>query len=115
VASISASTPASDSSDEVSAAVLPDAGFAGLQVPANATSQAKSIAFTTMANVTDMTSDAGLLLLDQAVADFGNGSDGEHDDLATIVADSQSDVRHELSDLALTAVFDNETDWRNAI
>jgi hypothetical protein len=62
------------------------------------------------------TSNDSLLLLDQALAAFdssGGGSQSD-DDLLSSPDDSQPEAQ-QLSDLALAAAFDNETDWRNAI
>jgi hypothetical protein len=61
------------------------------------------------------TSKANLLLLDQALTDLGAPKVDQPDDLESLVSDAQSDSQVQASDLALAAVFDNDTDWRNAL
>jgi subtilisin family serine protease len=70
----------------------------------------------TQSSVAGSTSDASLLLIDQALANYGGPSDSQHDDdLATIISEDHPGGQEQLSDLALAAAFDSDSDWRNGV
>jgi hypothetical protein len=88
----------------------------GLPFVLNASQPTKLAMFTAATNVSNSSSNANLLLLDLAIADFGGPSGSQSDDsLLSVPDDGQPQTQEQLSDLALAAAFDNETDWRNAI
>ena len=81
--------------------------------------QNKPIVFSGAASLSESASDKNLLLLDRAMADFGGrGENSSAFDVGTIVADSTPDGSQQqlqLSDLALAAAFDSDSDWRNGV
>jgi hypothetical protein len=91
--------------------------FPSLQLTASVDTQTAAAVFASPVVLSSSASDAKLLLLDQALADLGGanaGDQGQIDPAAYIACDRTENDR-ELSDLALAAAFDNDTDWRSAI
>jgi hypothetical protein len=109
---------ASTVADSVASSTIPSAVSqqVGLPFVLNASQPTKLAMFTAATNVSNSSSNANLLLLDLAIADFGGPSGSQSDDsLLSVPDDGQPQTQEQLSDLALAAAFDNETDWRNAI
>jgi hypothetical protein len=62
-----------------------------------------------------ISSNANLLLLDQVLEHFGAPRSESSDEYKLASSDNDYSSQEQLGDLALAAVFDNETDWRNTI
>lgn len=87
-----------------------------MQFAPSISAQANESAFASSTDFSQSGSNKDLLLLDEALANLGVSHTFEHDDaLLSLSSDSQTESHDELSDLSLAAVFDNDTDWRNAI
>ena len=111
---VTASLPVAGSS--VSSGVVESVQVTALPYFAIDASPQVHSAVLTQSSVADSSSDASLLLIDQALANYGGPSDSRHDDdLATIISEDHPGVQEQLSDLALAAAFDSDSDWRNGV